>query len=371
MCRRRLTPGKRYHYEEDTAVPFFIRGPGITPGSMNHQLATIVDIAPTMVKLAGGALRPDFDGVALEVVAPEKAAPREFLLTEEWNSVSNLVYKTATVCLSGSPQAGFTYGGREPIEPGQFVKSKKPKDDGARRMMLASASAAAEAHPGVSAGMPPCWEDCEETIWDVPVYDEDYEYDDDDYDYDDYVGEEDEEEEGVEGEEGGADLPSRQLLQKEEKTPEERRAEKRANKKEKRKAQRALDLATYTDHKLLLGALYNNILAYDTATKYAKKIQKKLDKETMKAAKEAGASKEELKEMKAALKEALKALTLEDIAAKEGMVAPKGFKKINSKELKRTSRAERKEKKKMNKLDQATREAINAGVLPAEFALDR
>lgn len=77
MGSHRMQPGKRYHYEEDTLVPFFIRGPGIPAGSSSRQLATMVDIAPTMVQLAGGALRPDFDGIALDVKNPSVYSDRE------------------------------------------------------------------------------------------------------------------------------------------------------------------------------------------------------------------------------------------------------------------------------------------------------
>lgn len=64
---RRQKGGKRLPYEEDTRVPLFIRGPGIPPRSVNNDLTTMVDLAPTILKLAGGQLREDFDGMPLRL----------------------------------------------------------------------------------------------------------------------------------------------------------------------------------------------------------------------------------------------------------------------------------------------------------------
>ncbi|MCC7020347.1 MAG: sulfatase-like hydrolase/transferase [Ardenticatenales bacterium] len=64
--QHRLPQGKQTAYEEDIHVPFYIRGPGITPGTVvENVLAGNVDIAPTLAEL-GGAAVPDFvDGRSL------------------------------------------------------------------------------------------------------------------------------------------------------------------------------------------------------------------------------------------------------------------------------------------------------------------
>ncbi|GHJ57612.1 hypothetical protein NOK12_01310 [Nocardioides sp. OK12] len=45
--------GKNFPYEEALQVPFLVRGPGIEPGSRSRATATLVDLAPTFLDLAG------------------------------------------------------------------------------------------------------------------------------------------------------------------------------------------------------------------------------------------------------------------------------------------------------------------------------
>ncbi len=53
----RLAGGKFLAYEPSTHLPFLMRGPGIRPGSHSNELVANVDIAPTVLQLAG--VRPD------------------------------------------------------------------------------------------------------------------------------------------------------------------------------------------------------------------------------------------------------------------------------------------------------------------------
>jgi len=61
----RLTGGKFLAYEPSTHLPFLMRGPGIKPGTETGQLAANIDIAPTILELAG--VKPDVyvDGESL------------------------------------------------------------------------------------------------------------------------------------------------------------------------------------------------------------------------------------------------------------------------------------------------------------------
>ena len=61
----RLTGGKFLAYESATHLPLLIRGPGIKPGTSTGELAGNVDIAPTILELAG--VKPDksVDGTSL------------------------------------------------------------------------------------------------------------------------------------------------------------------------------------------------------------------------------------------------------------------------------------------------------------------
>lgn len=44
---------KRHVYDFDTRVPFLVRGPGISAGSVLNAMATLVDLAPTILEMAG------------------------------------------------------------------------------------------------------------------------------------------------------------------------------------------------------------------------------------------------------------------------------------------------------------------------------
>ena len=58
----RLTGGKFLAYEPSTHLPFLIRGPGITPGSSTGELSANIDIAPTILELAGVKADKSIDG---------------------------------------------------------------------------------------------------------------------------------------------------------------------------------------------------------------------------------------------------------------------------------------------------------------------
>ena len=53
----RLPSCKLQPYEHDIRVPFYIRGPGIPPSSTFGFVAGMVDVAPTIVSLAGGSAK--------------------------------------------------------------------------------------------------------------------------------------------------------------------------------------------------------------------------------------------------------------------------------------------------------------------------
>lgn len=61
----RLTGGKFLAYEPSTHMPLLIRGPGIKQGSATGELASNVDIAPTILELAGAEADKSIDGRSL------------------------------------------------------------------------------------------------------------------------------------------------------------------------------------------------------------------------------------------------------------------------------------------------------------------
>jgi N-acetylglucosamine-6-sulfatase len=61
----RLLGGKFLAYEPATHLPFLIRGPGIKPGSKTGELAANIDVAPTLLELAGVEADKSIDGRSL------------------------------------------------------------------------------------------------------------------------------------------------------------------------------------------------------------------------------------------------------------------------------------------------------------------
>jgi len=61
----RLTGGKFLAYEPATHLPLLIRGPGIKPGTATGELAGNIDIAPTILELAGAQATKSIDGRSL------------------------------------------------------------------------------------------------------------------------------------------------------------------------------------------------------------------------------------------------------------------------------------------------------------------
>lgn len=61
----RLTGGKFLAYEPATHLPLLIRGPGIKPGTETGELAANIDLAPTILELAGATADKSVDGRSL------------------------------------------------------------------------------------------------------------------------------------------------------------------------------------------------------------------------------------------------------------------------------------------------------------------
>ncbi|KAJ4416610.1 hypothetical protein N0V85_002211 [Neurospora sp. IMI 360204] len=94
--QHRLQPGKECGFEEDINVPLIVRGPGVARGEVAEVVTSHVDLAPTVLKLAGALGGDDkkeefgLDGEAIPltaedlVEAKEKGKRYEHVTVEYW-----------------------------------------------------------------------------------------------------------------------------------------------------------------------------------------------------------------------------------------------------------------------------------------------
>lgn len=79
--------GIREPYEDSTRLPFIVRAPGIIsdPGGKRSRMVLNIDIAPTLLEIAGVQAPGDFDGMSIvPVLRNARAKTRDAFLLEFW-----------------------------------------------------------------------------------------------------------------------------------------------------------------------------------------------------------------------------------------------------------------------------------------------
>lgn len=87
LGEHRFATGKGSPFEEDIRVPLIVRGPGVPQDAVRHELASLVDIAPTIAELAGATMPTVVDGRSLTPLLHNTAAPKRWrnaVLIEHW-----------------------------------------------------------------------------------------------------------------------------------------------------------------------------------------------------------------------------------------------------------------------------------------------
>ena len=93
MGHHRLGAGKKYAFEEDINVPLIIRGPNAPKNQKTEIVTAHVDLAPTILNMAGAAQRNDFDGRRIpltqaDITQREGSTGDEYSNVEFWEGAS-------------------------------------------------------------------------------------------------------------------------------------------------------------------------------------------------------------------------------------------------------------------------------------------
>ncbi len=93
LGEHRIQNGKQFPYETSIRVPLEIRGPGIPSGEVRRQLAANVDLAPTILDLAGVEAGSPRDGVSLlPLIEDDQLFGGRAIALENWCQVNDACF---------------------------------------------------------------------------------------------------------------------------------------------------------------------------------------------------------------------------------------------------------------------------------------
>ncbi|HET7445536.1 MAG TPA: sulfatase-like hydrolase/transferase [Solirubrobacterales bacterium] len=165
----RLTGGKFLAYEPSTHLPFLMRGPGIKPGTETGQLASNVDIAPTVLELAGVTADKSIDGSSLYPYAHDSALrTRRPVLFESFVQTNDVEENGGGPASTPTPLATGASGGGPGVN--SRPKSLPPQNEnGAKRGASASIVAPPKNYYGIIYGPWKYieWPDGEKELYDL------------------------------------------------------------------------------------------------------------------------------------------------------------------------------------------------------------
>jgi N-acetylglucosamine-6-sulfatase len=130
----RLTGGKFLAYEPSTHLPFLIRGPGIKPNTSSGELTANIDIAPTVLELAGTKADTSVDGRSMvPFLFDPSLRTRRPILFESFVETSDVEENgggpAATPATVGTGQAGGGAQLNERKKPGASASIVAPPKD--------------------------------------------------------------------------------------------------------------------------------------------------------------------------------------------------------------------------------------------------
>ncbi|WP_412061601.1 sulfatase-like hydrolase/transferase [Rubrivirga sp. IMCC45206] len=115
LGHHRVRFSKGFPYERSAHVPFYVSGPGIAPGAVSDALVSVVDVAPTVLDLAGAPIPGHYEGRSLAPLLRGEAVPwRQTLLLEGWRPDAAPYYR-ALVTAGGVKYADFPVSGESEI----------------------------------------------------------------------------------------------------------------------------------------------------------------------------------------------------------------------------------------------------------------